>query len=387
MKVQEKLDEIRALVSGARTLPMSSSIVVNKAELSRLLTELGELLPDDLAQAEAVLSRRDAMLYEATANAERLLTATMEERARMISDEEVLREARIEAAELIRDAQERSQRTSREIDEYVDAKLAHLEVSVTNILETVRQGRQRLAEPGLYSELGSLPEAGAEPGDEPPPLPRRQTSTEAAGSFALSTGTDQAADRNSPQRWDAGPGGDALPHRGPMADEAGPDEGSDLLVDVARPGGDSETAQRSAAAEASEGWTPRRPGDLGEFNGGDPAAAEQSPPDGPAAGQAESAATEGESAATEGESAVTEGESAVTGGESAATEGESAVTEGESAVTEDEPATAAEQPGEEEVAAEQPREDAEHPRGDATEEPEGRHETAAEPRPQEARAE
>jgi hypothetical protein len=365
---------------------MSSSIMVNKAELSRLLTELGELLPDDLAQAEAVLSRRDAMLYEATANAERLLTAAIEERARMISDEEVLREARIEAAELIRDAQERSQRTSREIDEYVDAKLAHLEVSVTNILETVRQGRQRLAQPGLYTELASLPEAGPVLGNEPAPLPRRSMSPETADSFALSTGTDQAADWNASPRWDAQPDSDALPRWGPTSDAAGPDEGSDLLVGTARPGGNSETAQRSATAEAFEGWTSRRPGELGAFNGGDPAAAEQSTPDGPAATEGGSAVTEGGSAVTEGGSAVTEGGSAVTEGGSAVTEGGSAVTEAEPPPTEAEPpdtqrapATEAEQPGEE-VAGEQPRGDA----GDERKEPD---ETAGEPRPQEARAE
>jgi hypothetical protein len=371
VKVQEKLDEIRALVSGARSLPMSSSIVVNKAELSRLLTELGELLPDDLAQAEAVLSRRDAMLYEATANAERLLTAAIEERARMISEEEVLREARIEAAELIRDAHERSQRTSQEIDEYVDAKLAHLEVSVTNILETVRQGRQRLAQPGLYSELGELPEAGPVSGNEPAPLARRSTSPETADSFALGTGTDQSADWNAPPRWDAQSDRYALPRWGPMAHAAGADEGSDLLGDSARPGGNSETAQRAATTEASTGWTPRRPEDpedVGEFNGGDLAASEQSAADGPAA-NVDEPATAGEPT-TEGEPAPAD-EPPVTAAESAPTEGQPP--------TEDEPATEGEPPGEE-VAADQPR-------GDAEDQPEERDETAAEPRPQEARAE
>jgi hypothetical protein len=378
VKVQEKLDEIRALVSGARSLPMSSSIVVNKAELSRLLTELGELLPDDLAQAEAVLSRRDAMLYEATANAERLLTAAIEERARMISDEEVLREARIEAAELIRDAQERSQRTSREIDEYVDAKLAHLEVSVTNILETVRQGRQRLAQPGLYSELASLPEAGSTLGNEPAPLPRRSTSQEPADSFAPGTGTDHAADRNPPPRWDAQRDRDALPQWGPMSDAAVSDEGPDLLVDSARPGGNSEATQGDATAEAFGGWTPRPPGDLGAFNGGDPAATGQSATDEPVAAEAEPADSEGEQTVSEGEPTVSEAEPAASGAGSAVSEGEPASGAG--------PATDVEQPGEE-VAAERPPGDADQPRADSEGQPEERDETAAEPRPQEARAE
>ncbi|HEU4544609.1 MAG TPA: hypothetical protein VFR23_26015 [Jiangellaceae bacterium] len=256
MKVQEKLDEIVALVGAARTLPMSSSIVVNKAELTRLLTELGELLPDDLAQAEAVLSRRDAILYESTANAERLLTAAIEERQRMISEEEILRQARIEAAEVIRGAQERSDRTSREIDEYVDAKLAHLEVSVANILETVRQGRQRLAEPGLYRELAALPEA--HPASERATLPRRTRMPE--GEDLLDRGaTDEwraAPGWTATPQWDGPPQGRALPRRQAVTEPTG------LPAGRAEPGGGAESpqpAEPDAAHVTEGGWTPQRP--------------------------------------------------------------------------------------------------------------------------------
>jgi hypothetical protein len=303
VKVQEKLDEIKALVGAARTLPMSSSIIINKAELLRLLDELGELLPDDLALAEAVLSRRDAMLYEATANAERLLTATMEERQRMISEEEVLREARIEAAEVIRGAQDRSERTSREIDEYVDAKLAHLEVAVTNILETVRQGRQRLAEPGVYGELASS--AADDLMTDPAPLPRRPTLPEgllSPGVGAANSGSERGAARH----WNgSATERDALPRRGlalegrternadagPAADAASqqPDVGD-------RTGRHAGSGQRAVSAETSEiagtaadgaGWTPRRPETATEADAGEPEADEQSAESAPDAGGGE----------------------------------------------------------------------------------------------------
>ncbi|HEX5995060.1 MAG TPA: hypothetical protein VFY84_07960 [Jiangellales bacterium] len=388
MKVQEKLDEIKALVRGARSLPMSSSIVVNKSELSRLLTELGELLPDDLAQAEAVLRRRDAMLYEATANAERLLTAAIEERARMISEEEVLREARIQAAEMIREAQERSERTSREIDEYVDAKLAHFEVSVTNILETVRQGRQRLAQPGLYGELASLPETGPVLGHEPVPLPQRQVSPDAAGSYSLGGSTDRTAEWSAPPRWATQAGDDALPRWGPMPPGDGPDEGSDLLPGRVEPGGIAESGPGSATRDSGGGWTPSRPGDSGELNGGvgsgpaEPTASGQ-----PAIAEVEFAAVDA-GQVDPGAPPRTGDDVSDTEGRSVVSEGESAVSEGESAVSEADRNAEVERSGE-------PADEAAHA-GDHTAEqsgprtrdqPEGGDGTAVEPRPQEARAE
>ena len=49
--VQAKLDEIAALIEGARAMPMSASCIVNRGELLDLLDELRALLPAELDQA------------------------------------------------------------------------------------------------------------------------------------------------------------------------------------------------------------------------------------------------------------------------------------------------------------------------------------------------
>lgn len=164
MKIHDKLNEVVKYIESARGLPMSSSVLVNKAELTRLLEELRGLLPNDLVEAQAVLDRRERIIAEAITNAERLLVAAEDERRRLVSEEEVLREARIEAGTVLQSARAESEQMAHEIDGYVDAKLAHLEVSITKLLDSVRQGRQHLAEPGLYDELASTdePETSAE---------------------------------------------------------------------------------------------------------------------------------------------------------------------------------------------------------------------------------
>jgi hypothetical protein len=162
VRLKDKLDELVALVESARGLPVSSSVIVNKAELVRLLDELRELLPEDLVEAQTVLDRRDQILTEAVSNAERLLTAAAEEQRRLVSETEVVQEARVEAGALIQAARGQAEQMARDIDKYVDAKLAHLEVSITKLLDTVRQGRERLAQPELYAELAALQEPAGE---------------------------------------------------------------------------------------------------------------------------------------------------------------------------------------------------------------------------------
>ena len=48
MDVHDKLDELSALVEGARAMPMSASCVVNRAQVLDLLDEARGLLPTSL---------------------------------------------------------------------------------------------------------------------------------------------------------------------------------------------------------------------------------------------------------------------------------------------------------------------------------------------------
>jgi len=50
------LDQIEDLVESSRTVPLSASIMINKAELLDLLDQAREALPEDLVAADAVVA-------------------------------------------------------------------------------------------------------------------------------------------------------------------------------------------------------------------------------------------------------------------------------------------------------------------------------------------
>ena len=64
MDVHEKLDELSSLVEEARSMPMSASCIVNRAELLGLLEELRELLPEEFRHAQLLLDDREAVVEE-----------------------------------------------------------------------------------------------------------------------------------------------------------------------------------------------------------------------------------------------------------------------------------------------------------------------------------
>jgi chromosome segregation ATPase len=155
MDVNAKLDEIVKYVESARSMPMSSSSVVNRTELLGQLQALRDMLPDTLDEADKLLEEREQLLAQARADAEALVAAGQQERDRLIAEHEVLTAAQTRAEETLVAATTKADELSRGVDDYVDAKLAHLEVAVDRILETVRQGRERLRKTSAYADLAT----------------------------------------------------------------------------------------------------------------------------------------------------------------------------------------------------------------------------------------
>ncbi|MFJ5233477.1 ATP synthase F0 subunit B [Kitasatospora sp. NPDC088391] len=163
MDVQQKLDEIISLVEKAKAMPMSASCVVNRAELTALLRDLRDAMPAELAQAQSVVADHQQMVADAHAQADHIIRGAHDERGSLISDTEVVRQARAEADRVLAEARGEVETKRAEADDYVDSKLANFEVVLTKTLGAVGRGRQKLrGDSGVYE-----PEQdGAEDGEE-----------------------------------------------------------------------------------------------------------------------------------------------------------------------------------------------------------------------------
>ncbi|MFI9834960.1 cell division initiation protein [Streptomyces sp. NPDC051913] len=173
MDVQKKLDEIVASVSGARSMPMSASCVVNRAELLAMLEEVRAALPDSLAQAQVLIGDRDSMVEQARQEAERIISGAHAERGSLISDTEVARRSQAEADRILNEARREAEEVRAEADDYVDSKLANFEVVLTKTLGSVGRGREKLlgTGPGL-DEQGYEDEDAPERSHDPETLRR-----------------------------------------------------------------------------------------------------------------------------------------------------------------------------------------------------------------------
>ncbi|MEU1464228.1 cell division initiation protein [Streptomyces sp. NPDC005727] len=171
MDVQKKLDEIVAAVTGARSMPMSASCVVNRAELLALLDEVRQALPGSLAQAQELIGDREQMVEQARVEAGRIIENAHAERGSLISDTEIARRSQAEADRILTEARAEAEEIRAEADDYVDSKLANFEVVLTKTLGSVGRGREKLlgTGPGL-DENGYEDEDAPERSQDPETL-------------------------------------------------------------------------------------------------------------------------------------------------------------------------------------------------------------------------
>lgn len=145
MDIRERLNQATEMVEQARAVPLSASCVVHRGDLLALLDEIRLGLPDALVQAESILGRRDEVVDEGRLAAENLLESARQEAAYLISRERVVELAQSESERILTEAATESARMKAEAEEYIDSRLATLEVILTKTMDAVDRGRSRLA--------------------------------------------------------------------------------------------------------------------------------------------------------------------------------------------------------------------------------------------------
>ena len=139
------LVELERAVQQARAMPMSSSVLVSKAELLDLVEQARAALPDQLGRADELLADAHDVLARARHEAEQIVAAARGRAAELVSTEQVVLAARIRAEEIVAEAEATATQLRHEADDYCDRRLADFEIDLGRVVAQVQAGRAKLA--------------------------------------------------------------------------------------------------------------------------------------------------------------------------------------------------------------------------------------------------
>ena len=158
MDLAARLQQIEDMIKEAKSMPLSSSALLNREEILELVAQMREDLPEEIKQARWVVKDREELLTKARRDSQRIVEEAEQEQLRMATREEVVKRAEAEADRILAEAREESRRMRLEAEDYVDAKLAQFEIALQRsseelaatktalgrTLEQVEGGRERL---------------------------------------------------------------------------------------------------------------------------------------------------------------------------------------------------------------------------------------------------
>jgi hypothetical protein len=164
--ITARIQQLEELISQAKSMPLSSSVLVNREEVLELIKEMRDALPEEIKQARWVVKDREELLAKARRDAEGIVQQGQGEQGRLVAQEEVVKESQREAERLLAEARDEARQIKLESEDYVDAKLASFEITLTKAREQlleieaqlsrthgqVEKGRQRLRGPTVAEE-------------------------------------------------------------------------------------------------------------------------------------------------------------------------------------------------------------------------------------------
>jgi cell division septum initiation protein DivIVA len=154
MDLAARLERLDELLREAKSMPLSSSVLVNRDEILELIAEMKEGLPEEIKRARWIVRDREELLTKARQDGEQIVEQAHEEQLRMARKEEIVARATTEADRVVAEAEERARVMRSEAEDYVDGKLAQFEIALRKILEDAQATARSLAKTLDQVEVG-----------------------------------------------------------------------------------------------------------------------------------------------------------------------------------------------------------------------------------------
>ena len=139
-QVRDALAHLHRLVDTARALPLSSSVVLPRAELVEAMERVEAAYLSATEEARGLVAQRDDVVRTSEDEASEILRAARLEQDRLVSDTEVFRVAQREGADLVAIARDEAATLRQDTEAYVETRLANLQHALERTLTEVRRG-------------------------------------------------------------------------------------------------------------------------------------------------------------------------------------------------------------------------------------------------------
>lgn len=143
-ELQDMVDDLIAHLHEAKTMPLSSSVLVDRDQFLVMLERLRAELPDELRAARWMVREREAFIARTNEKAQDIIDKAKAEAQRLVSESNIVAEAVEEANILVRRAEGEARRLRLEAEDDIERGLERVENLLSELLGKVHYSRDEL---------------------------------------------------------------------------------------------------------------------------------------------------------------------------------------------------------------------------------------------------
>lgn len=143
-ELQDIVDDLIAHLHEAKTMPLSSSVLVDREQFLVMLEKLRAELPDELRAARWMVREREAFIARTNEKSQDIIDRAKAESRRLVSESHIVAEAVEEANILVRRAEGEARRMRLEAEDDIERSLERVENLLSELLGKIHYSREEL---------------------------------------------------------------------------------------------------------------------------------------------------------------------------------------------------------------------------------------------------
>lgn len=166
MDIQHLVDRLEDLIDEGRHMPMSKYTLIDEERALEIIDQMRISIPEEIEKAARILAQRDRVLSQAHEEAARIVQNAREKSDRLVEDDVNVQAARSHAANVIEQARQDAEQITKEADDYALRVFETLRGRLARLIHDIDQGIDVMQEtpptPSQPTAFAPPPAAGSQ---------------------------------------------------------------------------------------------------------------------------------------------------------------------------------------------------------------------------------
>lgn len=142
--IEDIIGALYDMVQDARSMPLASDkCILERDRVLDMLDEIIAQLPGELKQSRTIVESRNELISQARREAENILRQAQEQAKQMVTKEAIYQEAKRRSEEMVNQTQEKINQLRKAGNDYMDDALRRTEETIAKALEEVKDTRMK----------------------------------------------------------------------------------------------------------------------------------------------------------------------------------------------------------------------------------------------------